>query len=149
MATTTETTIETFLAERGSLWPATAVEIAENTGYPLSTVYVALKALQASRTRRDKNQFGYVLPDKKDVEFTSVEETLGRVNGKAWNAVASSTMHTVAEAHLTENLTAAEYAEGFEALGYRFLELAAHAEAVKDRPDWRIVLGFDTDTEKS
>lgn len=146
--TATETTVHEFLAERGTLWPPTAIEIAEHTGYPISTVYVALKGVGAQRTKRGKNQFGYVLPDESGIDFPSVEKSLGTVDNKPWKEVAESTMQVVAEAALLDNLTAKDYADGFESLGYRFLELSAHANAVQDRADWKIVLGFEIDTEK-
>ncbi len=146
--TPTEQTIHEFLKNRGELWPHTALEISEQTGYPLSTVYAALRGLHAVRTKRGKNQFGYLLPDEQPVEFPSVDETPGFLDGKPWREVAQSTMRVVTEAALIPDISAQDYAEGFEALGRRFLELAAHAAAVQDRPDWRIVLGFETDTEK-
>ena len=148
MATMNEQTVHNLLDMRGNLWPPTATEIAEETGLPLSSVYVALKGIHAERTKRGKNQFGYVLPDPVDVEFSSVEESLGTVNGRPWKHIAETTMKVVAETALTDNISPEEYAEGFQSLGYRFLELAAHAHAVHDRPDWKIVLGFDTDTTK-
>ena len=148
MATMNEQTVHNFLEARGNLWPPTATEIAEETGIALSTVYVALKSIHAERTKRGKNQFGYVLPDPVEVEFPSVEQSLGIVNGRSWRHIAETTMKVVAEATLTDNISAGEYAEGFESLGYRFLELAAHAAALQDRPDWKIVLGFSPDTTK-
>ena len=75
-------------------------------------------------------------------------DILGKISGKTWREVAQSTMRVVTEAALVPDISAQDYAEGFEALGRRFLELAAHAGAAQDRPDWRIVLGFETDTEK-
>lgn len=146
--TPAEETIKSYLSAHGSYWPPTVVQIAENTGYPISTIYVALKALRASRVKLDKNKFGYVLPEERSVEFSSVDVSLGYIDGKPWRSVAKSTMRVVAEASVNTDITAKEYAEGFEALGYRFLELAAHADAVQDRADWKIVLGFNPDTEK-
>ncbi len=146
--TPTEQTIHEFLKDRGEVWPLTALEISEQTGYPLSTVYAALRGLRAVRTKRGKNQFGYVLPDEAPITFPSVHESLGKISGKTWREVAQSTMRVVTEAALVPDISAQDYAEGFEALGRRFLELAAHAGAAQDRPDWRIVLGFETDTEK-
>ena len=148
MTTMNEQTVHNFLEARGSLWPPTATEIAEETGIALSTVYVALKSIHAERTKRGKNQFGYVLPDPVEVEFRSVEDSLGTINGRPWRHIAETTMKVVAETALTDSISAGDYAEGFESLGYRFLELAAHAAAVQDRPDWKIVLGFSPDTTK-
>lgn len=146
--TDTEMTVREFLASKGDLWPPSAMEISEHTGYPLSTVYVALKGIKAERIKRGKNSFGYTLPDEHVVDFLSVRETLGKINGKTWQAVALSTMKVVSEASIADGLTAKDYAEGFESLGHRFLELAAHADTVKDRPDWKIVLGIAPDTEQ-
>ena len=72
MATMNEQTVHNFLEARGNLWPPTATEIAEETGIALSTVYVALKSIHAERTKRGKNQFGYVLPDPVEVEFPAM-----------------------------------------------------------------------------
>ena len=143
-----EETIRNFLAAQGVERPPTATEIARETGIALSTVYVVLKSIHAIRTKRDKNQFGYVLPAPAEVEFSSVEESLGTINSRPWRHVAETTMKVVAETPLTDSISAEEYAKGFESLGYRFLELAAHAAAVQDRPDWKIVLGFAPDTTK-
>lgn len=146
--TPTEETVKAYLDSQGTHAAPTAMEISEHTGYPISTVYVALKAIGAIRTKRGKNQFGYVLPDAPDVEFLSVTEHLGTVDGRPWRAVAQTTLRVAAEASIVDTLTAEEYAEGFTNLGRRFLELAAHAAAVKDSPEWKITLGFTPDTEK-
>lgn len=146
--TPTEQTVSAFLSTRDRIWPPTAMEIAEKTGFPLSTVYVALKSLRADRVKRDKNQFGYVMPEAEPVDFPSVTEALGTVDGHPWARTAEHTLRVTADASISEDLTAAQYAEGFKSLGLRFLELAAHAAAVEDRPDWKIVLGISPDTEK-
>src|SRR5690606_38861854 len=122
MATMTEQTVRQYLEEQADLWPPTAMEIAEHTGIPISSLYVALKGIGATRTRIDRNQFGYVLPDDKPLDFPSVETTLGTVGGKSWADSAESAIKTVSGAALLQHITAAEYAEGFESIGYRFLE---------------------------
>ena len=139
--------IQNFLET--SPWPRTAFEISEKTGYPLSTVYVALKSIRAERVKTGKNQFGYVARDTSDTEtFESVRVTLGTIDARAWKDVAESTIRALRAVEVTGAIDAADYAEGFEAAGKRFLELAAHAREVQDRPDWKIVLGFDIDTEQ-
>lgn len=146
--TTTEETVKNFLAARGDLWPPTANEIAEDTDIPLSTVYVALKGIGAQRSKRGKNQFGYVLPDPSLIDFLSVERSLGMIGGRTWADTAQRALSTARDARFADHLTAENYADGFENFGQRFLELAAHARAVQDRPDWKIVLGLTPDTEK-
>lgn len=145
---TTDETIREAVAQQGTLWPLSALELAEKTGYSLATVYSSLRALRAVRVRRGRNQFGYSLPEDTPADFTSVEENLGIIDGKPWAIVAKTTMHVVRDAAMTKGITAEEYADGFKALGNRFLELAAHAEAVRDDPAWKIKLGITADTEK-
>lgn len=146
--TTNEATVHEYLERRGSLWPPTALEISEDTGIALSTVYTAIKTLGAERSKRGKNQFGYVLPDKPTLDFLSVNDTLGFIGGKPWAEAARRALHTASQAYLADHITAEQYAEGFENFGQRFLELAAHARAVQDRPDWKIALGMTPDTDK-
>lgn len=142
--TVAESTIRGYLDSIGA--SATVAEIAENTGYSPSAVYIALKAIRARRVKKGKNSFGYVTPSPEDLPIAP--EALGTLDGKPWAHVAKMTLRVVNEAHITDSITPKEYAEGFEALGHRLLELAAHAAAVQDRPDWQIVLGFKQDTEQ-
>ena len=141
---TNDQTVQAYLSDTEEL--PTAAEIAESTGISLSGVYAALGRLNAERVHVAKNTFGYRMPDALD--FDSVTEHLGVVQGKSWHETARKTMRIVAEASVTEHLTPEQYADGFEHVGNRFLELAAHARAAQDRPDWKIILGFTPDTEK-
>lgn len=142
--TLTEAAVKAYLEEQDA--PVACATIAQDTGYSLSAVYSALRVIGAGRVRLGRNQFGYILNTAE--EFESVTNTLGQVQGRSWFDTALHAMRTIQRASLTSQLSAEQYADGFTSVGNLFLELAAHAAAVQDRPDWKIVLGFETDTEK-
>lgn len=126
-----------LLAEK----PRTAQQVADALGVSLSTAYVALREAGAKRT---SSPHGYLYhPPTDRTEIANV----GTVDGKTWNHAAREALNSFAEARLDPRYTAENYADGFEEMGKKLIELAAHARAVQDRPDWREVLGIELKPE--
>jgi hypothetical protein len=117
--------------------------LADFTGYSKRTIYSALDVLKAIRHHVGRNSYAYSLP----TDVPEPIEDLGRIEGKSWRHVAHQVISVAGGIPLSGNVTATQYAEGFETLAERFNLLAEHARAVENRPDWKIVLGLVADTE--
>ena len=124
--------------------PLEAREIAIRTDLSVATVYSALVILGARRHHVGKNTFAYTSGTR---SAPTPVETPGTIEGMSWAEYTQLAIEYVSRVHLRGDPTAESFTTGFQQIADTFETIAAHVRAVEHRPDWRIVLGLDTDTE--
>jgi len=142
----TPATLNTIAAHLTDEEPKTVEVLALKSGYSIATVYAVIAVLGARRVRIGKNHYGYLSAPPPTIPEVEIDQ-LGLIDGAKWKDVAYATITKIGKANFADHLTPEVYAQGFAQMGRKLIELATHAEAVQDRPDWRIVLGFDTPTD--
>ena len=137
--------LELVRSAMSDTFPRRVDEIAEKSGLGRATVYNALAVLKADKHHVGKNDYAYTLRDEAILDL--VEEP-GTIEGISWREYTQRTLSYVSQVHFRGNPDPKGFEKGFRQISEAFALIAEHIHLVRERPDWRIVLGLDIDTEK-